>query len=88
MIGFDIGGTKCAVSVGEITEEGIKITNKTVTPTDFSVSPESMIDKMCTLAEEMTDDFSKIGISCGGPLDSKSGVILSPPNLRGWTTLK
>ena len=84
MIGFDIGGTKCAVSVGEITEEGIKITNKTVTPTDFSVSPESMIDKMCTLAEEMTDDFSKIGISCGGPLDSKSGVILSPPNLKGW----
>ena len=49
MIDFDIGGTKCAVSVGEITKEGIKITNKTVTPTDFSVSPERMIYKMCTL---------------------------------------
>ncbi len=25
-----------------------------------------------------------IGISCGGPLDSRRGVILSPPNLPGW----
>jgi len=25
-----------------------------------------------------------IGISCGGPLDSERGVILSPPNLPGW----
>ena len=36
----------------------------------------------------MTDDFSKIGISCGGQLDSKSGVILSPPNLRGWDNVE
>ena len=26
----------------------------------------------------------KIGISCGGPLDSKKGIIKSPPNLPGW----
>ena len=32
----------------------------------------------------MTRDFSCIGISCGGPLDSRRGVILSPPNLPGW----
>ena len=25
-----------------------------------------------------------IGISCGGPLDSKLGIIKSPPNLCGW----
>lgn len=25
-----------------------------------------------------------MGISCGGPLDSRSGLILSPPNLPGW----
>ncbi|MFQ8804568.1 MAG: ROK family protein [Alistipes indistinctus] len=24
------------------------------------------------------------GIGCGGPLDSKRGVIVSPPNLPGW----
>lgn len=29
-------------------------------------------------------DMCGIGISCGGPLDGKSGLILSPPNLPGW----
>lgn len=42
-----------------------------------------MIDKMCELAENMTNNFQNTGISCGGPLDSKNGVILSPPNLPG-----
>ena len=28
--------------------------------------------------------LSSIGISCGGPLDSRRGVIMSPPNLPGW----
>ena len=28
--------------------------------------------------------LSSIGISCGGPLDSKRGIIMSPPNLPGW----
>jgi glucokinase len=28
-----------------------------------------------------------IGISCGGPLDSKKGVIMSPPNLPGWDNI-
>ncbi|MDI4648211.1 ROK family protein [Cohnella hashimotonis] len=25
-----------------------------------------------------------IGVSCGGPLDSAAGLVLSPPNLPGW----
>lgn len=29
-------------------------------------------------------DIVACGISCGGPLDSKTGVILSPPNLLSW----
>jgi len=28
------------------------------------------------------------GISCGGPLDAKRGVILSPPNLPGWDEIE
>lgn len=84
MIGFDIGGTKCAVSIGYEKDGMLCITDKRIIPTDLSVSPYEMIDRMCACAEEMTDDFSRIGISCGGPLDSKTGVILSPPNLRGW----
>ena len=88
MIGFDIGGTKCAVSIGEEIGEKLTINDKKVIETDKNLSPYEIIEKMCELAEKMTDDFSKIGISCGGPLDSKNGIILSPPNLPGWDNIK
>jgi len=88
MIGFDIGGTKCAVIIGEEKNGEIVILDKRKIETDHSVSAYEMIDRMCALAEEMTDDFSRIGISCGGPLDSKRGVILSPPNLPGWDNIE
>lgn len=88
MIGFDIGGTKCAVSIGKRAGDGIEITDKRKVPTDLSRSPYEMLDALCRMAEEMTNDFSRIGISCGGPLDAARGVILSPPNLPGWDEVK
>ena len=36
------------------------------------------------LAEYAGYKLKRIGISCGGPLDSKKGIIYSPPNLPGW----
>lgn len=88
MIGLDIGGTKCAVCIGIETEGGLRILDKKSIPTDHGVSPYEMIDRMCVLAEEMTDQIDCIGISCGGPLDSKEGIIQSPPNLPGWDDVK
>ena len=88
MIGFDIGGTKCAVCIGEEKEGVLFVRDKRVISTDHSISPYEMIDKMCALAEEMTDKIDVIGISCGGPLDSKRGIIMSPPNLPGWDDIK
>ena len=88
MIGFDIGGTKCAVSVGRETDGVMHILDKKLIPTDHNVTGYEMIDKMCALAEKMTDDFSRIGISCGGPLDNKKGIIISPPNLPRFKNIK
>lgn len=88
MIGFDIGGTKCAVSTGHTDGEKLVIDNKRILVTEHDISPYEMIEKMCRAAEEMTHDFSRIGISCGGPLDSKRGIIMSPPNLPGWDNVK
>ena len=86
MVGFDIGGTKCAVCIGQEADGALQILDKRSIPTDHSVSPYEMIDRMCDLAKEMTDaeSIDCIGISCGGPLDSKQGIIQSPPNLPGW----
>lgn len=88
MIGFDIGGTKCAVSYGIECAEGFQILDKRTIPTEHGISPYEMIDKMYVLAEEMTEEIQVIGISCGGPLDSRQGVILSPPNLPGWDEVR
>jgi len=84
LAGFDIGGTKCAVCIGYEKDGGMEIVDKRIIPTDHSVSPYEMIDRMCALADNMTKNINVIGISCGGPLNSRDGIIMSPPNLPGW----
>ncbi len=93
LLGFDIGGTKCAVILGATDENGnLQIIQKEVLPTSKPVY--SMIESLFTTAELMLQEQSiistalqGIGISCGGPLNSKKGVILSPPNLPGWDNI-
>ena len=91
ILGFDIGGTKCAVitAVYDDTNGNIELLKKEKIPTDLSIKPEEMIDKLITLADSILDEKpAAIGISCGGPLDSKKGVILGPPNLLGWDSVE
>jgi glucokinase len=90
LLGFDIGGTKCAVILGKVADnDELIIVNKRVIPTNKPVY--EMIDLLFITAEYLlfehhfnTGDLKGIGISCGGPLSSKKGLILSPPNLIGW----
>ena len=64
----------------------IKLLKKEKCATRFDISPEEMIDGLIRSAENILDGKrpEKIGISCGGPLDSQNGIILGPPNLPGW----
>ena len=85
ILGFDIGGTKCAVSTAEWDGERVELLKKESIPTDLTVSPEDMIDRLVALADRiLTRTPDSIGISSGGPLNADNGVILSPPNLPGW----
>lgn len=87
LIGLDIGGTKCAVAVGEIKEGEIQVVHKTCFPTEVLKGVEHTIRNIyhaIDLAVERYPAVSAIGVSCGGPLDSKKGIILSPPNLPYW----
>ena len=86
-MGFDIGGTKCAVCLGEETADGIRVTAKRRFPT--AGAPAAMLETLSSAALDMLAEaggpaVSGAGISCGGPLDSARGMILSPPNLPGW----
>lgn len=85
ILGFDIGGTKCAVTTAQWDGENIQLLEKAACPTDLSVKPEQMIEKLTQLADNiLTARPDAIGVSCGGPLDSQAGIILGPPNLPGW----
>lgn len=83
-IGFDIGGTKCAVSVGEVACNDIRIVERKEIPT--TKNPLETMDLLDKSVREYLKNYpiESAGISCGGPLDSQKGVILCPPNLPGW----
>ena len=91
-IGIDIGGTKCAVILGSIEKNNdVKFigtsffaTVKDNTYTTTLNIIESELIKLIEANNLKFADIASIGISCGGPLDSKTGVIMSPPNLPGW----
>lgn len=92
IIGIDVGGTKCAVILGLLTNNGeIRVLDKLVYNTADHVTPDKMLPQLQNGITEilkknilMAKDIASIGISCGGPLDSKKGMVLSPPNLPGW----
>lgn len=91
-LGFDIGGTKCAAILGKIDGRKISVVEKTVYPTADMASPFDCIDQFCSAVETILSRHTEatpnsIGISCGGPLDSKLGIIMSPPNLPGWDNI-
>jgi glucokinase len=86
LLGFDIGGTKCAVIIGQTDGDKIRIIERKAFPT--TERPESTLSRCETIARDIIANFGfhpeAIGISCGGPLDSRRGVVLNPPNLPGW----
>lgn len=87
LIGIDIGGTKCAVSVATYANEKLDIIDRQTFPT-LKTPNDTIIELINLIKTSMTKHNLKlidsIGISCGGPLNSHSGVILSPPNLPDW----
>ena len=70
ILGFDIGGTKCAVMTAEVQGENIEFLKKEKCATRFDISPEEMIESLIKSAENILggEKPEKIGISCGGPL--------------------
>ena len=85
-IGIDIGGTKCAVIVGEYDNGKINIVSRTAFATDVGEEPTAIIERFSEIIAQQ-ENFKAIGISCGGPLDSKKGVVLCPPNLPKWVDI-
>lgn len=88
VVGIDIGGTKLAAVVAD---DSGKILSKVRRPTFADKGPEYAIQLLFEMVYETIaqanlrqEAISAIGVSCGGPLDTKTGIVYSPPNLPGW----
>ena len=87
LAGIDIGGTKCAVTIGKIQDDQVELLWKEKFPTPKG--PQAAVDKLVETLKHMLSahpevKLTAVGISCGGPLDSRKGLILCPPNLPDW----
>jgi glucokinase len=91
LLGLDIGGTKCAVIYGETEGDKLTIIGKTGFPTETNRGLNHTLETIFRNIDLVIDKYNlspkiieAVGISCGGPLDSKTGTVMSPPNLPGW----
>lgn len=88
VIGIDLGGTN--VKVAAVSREG-EVLGKASRPTDADAGPGGVMDVMSAAARDLLrtagvakDRVSAAGIGAPGPMDWRSGVVFSPPNLPGW----
>ena len=85
---YDIGGTKCASIIGYLDNERYEILGKRRFATAECASAKEVMSRLGRDVRELKKSLgvepAALGISCGGPLNAKAGLVQSPPNLPGW----
>ena len=88
LIGVDIGGTKTAVVAGVAVNGGLRVLERVSFPTEPHARPwADVVARVTEIGSGLAARHGAprcVGVSCGGPLDSRAGLIQSPPNLPGW----
>lgn len=92
VIGVDLGGTnlRCAL----LESESLRIICRYETPTMAHEGPEAIIRRLSAAVTETirqsgcsAEQVAAIGIGAPGPLDGQRGIVLSAPNLPGWSNV-
>ena len=90
-LGFDIGGTKLAVAVGD---DSGAIAARRRRPIRATGDPRADVDAMLRDAHELLAEagvaagaLCGVGVSAPGPIDYERGTVESPPNLPGWRSV-
>ena len=88
-LGIDLGGTN--IKTGVIDDTG-KVIRKHSQPTEAKYGADrvlkNMVDAANTVvsaAEMSLKDITYIGIGSPGPVDAENGIVISSPNLSGWS---
>lgn len=80
----DIGGTNTRVA---LIDENYTVVERVSFRTD-ALSPSVTIERIAEVVLSFDQEIVGIGVSCPGPLDLINGVVLTPPNLKGWHNYK
>jgi glucokinase len=87
VVGVDMGGTQIRAAV----LQGSTLLSRVGSLTGGNTSPEHIIPRLYAAIREALEQANTsleqvagIGIATPGPLDSKTGVLFSPPNFPGW----
>lgn len=88
VIGVDLGGTQIRTAV----MRGPILLSRVGLLTGENPSPDRVIPRMQASVRQALqeahvtlDQIAGIGIGAPGPLNGRTGVVYSPPNLPGWT---
>ena len=86
ILGFDIGGTKIAVCLGN--EKGEIISSERIP--SIGIPPDEVLQKIAKTGEVLLKnanlqkrDLDAIGLGAPGPMDIQAGTI-SPANMKNW----
>jgi glucokinase len=86
-VGVDLGGTHIRTAV----MQGSKLYSRVSLLTGENPTPERILPRVFGAIQQALDEanitldqIAGIGIATPGPLNNRTGVIYSPPNLPGW----
>ena len=86
LLGIDIGGTKTAFV--HALPDGT-ILGRQVIASNVSDGPRIMLSRIVEAARDVLSrhPITHVGVSVGGPVNARDGVVLGPPNLPGWSSI-
>lgn len=87
-VGVDLGGTN--IKVGLVDDRGRPLVKRSL-PTDVPRGPQDAAERMGKAVLEViaeaglaVGDVAHVGLGSPGTMDVPAGMLLEPPNLRGW----
>lgn len=87
-LGIDLGGTK--MLAGLVNADG-RVLARDLQPTHASLGQDDVIRRMAASARGLVDqarsqglDVRAVGVGAPGPVNSREGILHSPPHLPGW----
>lgn len=90
-LGIDLGGTN--IKSGVVDDSG-RVLASMSRPTEVDEGPEAGIDHLAEAGQNALkeaglawDAIAGVGLGSPGTMDLEAGLLLEPPNLRGWENL-